>query len=178
MWANSSSNRPSDTASSVSAYSATSSYRHAHFAPHGAGPANPKLMTDSSHKPKTHGSFGLLVVGLGGANGATMLAGILANRLKIHWRGPRGEPMSPNFNGCITQLDQKGGGVGYRNVVKGLADASMAAVGGWVRPRNFLFNMAMIFTFGRLKSRRLISLTGYQAHKTWRRTSRCPNIGL
>jgi hypothetical protein len=138
MWANaSSSNRPSDAASSVSAYSATSLFRHSHFAPNAstASPANanPKLMTDSSHKPKTHGSFGVLVVGLGGALGTTMLAGILANRLKIDWRGPKGEPMTPNYNGCITQLDQRGGGVGYRDMVKGLADASMAAVGGWVR---------------------------------------------
>jgi hypothetical protein len=42
--------------------------------------------------------------------------------------------MSANYFGCITQLDERGdhGGVGYRNKVKGLADASMAAVGGWV----------------------------------------------
>jgi myo-inositol-1-phosphate synthase len=94
-------------------------------------------MADSSHRPKTHGSIGILVVGLGGANGTTMLAGILANRLGIEWRGARGEPMTPNYNGCITQLDQRGvhGGVGYRDMVQGLADASMAAVGGWdIRP--------------------------------------------
>jgi hypothetical protein len=73
-------------------------------------------------------------VGLGGANGTTLLAGILANRLQLEWRGPQGQiQTTPNYNGCITQLDQKGGGVGYRNVVKGLANASMAAVGGWVR---------------------------------------------
>jgi len=76
-----------------------------------------------------------MVVGLGGANGTTMLAGILANRMKQTWFGPRGEPMTPNYYGCITQLDQRGvhGGVGYRDLVKGLADVSMAAVGGWVR---------------------------------------------
>jgi hypothetical protein len=94
----------------------------------------PTLVKDSNHKPKTLGSFGLLLVGLGGANGTTLLAGVLANRLGIDWRGPRGEPNSPNYYGCITQLDQRGkyGGVGYRNKVKGLADASMAAIGGWV----------------------------------------------
>lgn len=94
----------------------------------------PMLGKDQQHKPKTLGSFGLLVVGLGGANGTTLLAGVLANRLKIDWFGPRGEPNSPNYYGCITQLDQRGkyGGVGYRNKVKGLADASMAAIGGWV----------------------------------------------
>ena len=34
---------------------------------------------------------------------------------------------------CITQLDQRGryGGVGFRDKVPGLADANMAAVGGW-----------------------------------------------
>ena len=95
----------------------------------------PVLVKDRQHKPKTLGSFGLLVVGLGGANGTTLLAGILANRLNIDWHGPKGEPNTPNYYGCITQLDQRGiyGGVGYRNKVKGLADASMAAIGGWVR---------------------------------------------
>ena len=102
------------------------------------GPATapqPVLVKDRQHKPKTLGSFGLLVVGLGGANGTTLLAGVIANRLNIDWHGPRGEPNSPNYYGCITQLDQRGkyGGVGYRNKVKGLADASMAAIGGWVR---------------------------------------------
>lgn len=127
---------PSDASSSVSGFSATTNARHAQFAP-GRGSANPKLTADSNHTPKTHGSFGILVVGLGGANGTTMLAGILANRLKMEWHGPKGEPMLPNYNGCITQLDQRGvhGGVGYRDLVKGLADASMAAVGGWdIRP--------------------------------------------
>lgn len=75
-----------------------------------------------------------MVVGLGGANGTTLLAGILANRLNIQWRGPQGQPMSPNYNGCITQLKSKGkfGGVGFKDKTPGLADASMAAVGGWV----------------------------------------------
>lgn len=69
-----------------------------------------------------------------------MLAGILANRRGTTWRGARGEPMAPNYNGCITQLDSRGdhGGVGFRTGVLRngkLADASMAAVGGWdVRP--------------------------------------------
>ena len=95
---------------------------------------SPRLLTDASHRPKTHGSVGLLVVGIGGANGTTLLSGILANRSKLSWRGPRGEEMDANYNGCITQLDPKGvhGGVGFRGTVKGLADANMAAVGGWV----------------------------------------------
>jgi hypothetical protein len=94
----------------------------------------PVLLTDASHRPRTHGSVGILLVGIGGANGTTLLSGILANRHGLKWRGPRGEHMSANYFGCITQLDERGdhGGVGYRNKVKGLADASMAAVGGWV----------------------------------------------
>jgi myo-inositol-1-phosphate synthase len=120
-----------------SSVSMASSFRHHNFAPSAGTATDKKLMTDTSHRPKTHGSFGILVVGLGGANGTTMLAGIIANRLGIEWRGAKGEPMTPNYYGCITQLDQRGvhGGVGYRDLVQGLADASMAAVGGWeIRP--------------------------------------------
>lgn len=98
----------------------------------------PKLTSDTNHVPKTHGSLGILVIGIGGANGTTMLSGILANRHNIKWYGPKGEgPIYPNYNGCITQLKSKGvhGGVGYKDRVSGLADATMAAVGGWdIRP--------------------------------------------
>jgi Myo-inositol-1-phosphate synthase len=93
----------------------------------------PVLSKDVHYKPKTTGSVGILVVGLGGANGGTLLAGILANRFNMNWYGPRGEPQSCNWYGCITQLLQKGHGVGYHDKVRGLADASLAAVGGWVR---------------------------------------------
>jgi Myo-inositol-1-phosphate synthase len=97
-------------------------------------PATPKpvLMNDEDHQPKTRGSLGILIVGLGGANGTTLLAGAMANRQDITWRGPKGEQRSANYYGCITQLNQKGGGVGYKDRIKGLADFSMAAVGGWV----------------------------------------------
>lgn len=128
-----------DDASSVySGASFTSSYRHHNtgpFMPHPATPPQPVLTADAKHVPKTTGSTGIMIIGLGGANGTTLLAGILANRLQLNWHGARGEPMSGNYYGCITQLDEKGsngGGVGYRNRVRGLADASMAAIGGWV----------------------------------------------
>jgi len=65
----------------------------------------------------------------------TMLSGILANRSNLNWYGPRGEPMSANYNGCITQLKERGvhGGVGFAEKVN--INASMAAVGGWeIRP--------------------------------------------
>jgi len=121
----------------MSTVSMSTSVRHAAFSSN----ADKKLMTDASHRPKTRGSFGIMVVGLGGANGTTMLAGILANRMKTEWFGPKGEPNTPNYNGCITQLNSRGvhGGVGYRNLSnaldKRLGDASMAAVGGWdIRP--------------------------------------------
>jgi Myo-inositol-1-phosphate synthase len=126
-----------DSSSVYSAVSVTSSYRH-----HYAGPfmqtssesqPKPVLSKDLNHTPKTTGSLGILVVGLGGANGCTLTAGILANRLRLEWYGPRGECMRSNWYGCITQLKQKGGGVGYKDKVRGLADASLAAVGGWVR---------------------------------------------
>ena len=140
----------SNVSDSFSNVSVSSTYRHQHAGPfmpstpttsvsgtrgpNAATSPQPMLVKDRQHKPKTLGSFGLLVVGLGGANGTSLLAGILANRLNIEWHGPRGEPNTPNYYGCITQLDQRGkyGGVGYRNKVKGLANASMAAIGGWV----------------------------------------------
>lgn len=124
-----------DTSSVYSGVSITSSYRHHNtgpFMPVPASPPQPVLIADRKHVPKTTGSTGIMVIGLGGANGTTLLAGILANRMNMTWHGPRGEPMLCNYYGCITQLDQKGGGVGYRNRVK-LANVSMAAVGGWVR---------------------------------------------
>jgi len=83
-----------------------------------------------------------MIVGLGGANGTVLLAGILANRLKVDWHGARGEPMSPNYYGCITQLDQKGGGVGYRDKVKGLANASSKSM---VKRRFFSADVATGF---------------------------------
>lgn len=123
----------SDTYSSVSV---TSSYRHHNslFAPQVPAKPEPVLVRDASHTPKTTGSFGVLIVGLGGANGTTLLSGVIANRCQLEWYGPYGERREANYNGCITQLNQRGvhGGVGYKDRVKGLADANMAAVGGWV----------------------------------------------
>lgn len=72
---------------------------------------------------------GILIVGIGGGNGVTALAGIIANKAKIVWEGPTGR-MSPNYLGCITQLPSKGGSGGYREKYP-LADANDAAIGGW-----------------------------------------------
>lgn len=76
---------------------------------------------------------GILIVGLGGANGVTTVAGIIANKESISWEGPTGR-MTPNYLGCITQLPSKGGNGGYRERYL-LADANDAAIGGWdIRP--------------------------------------------
>ena len=133
----------------------------------------PVLVKDRQHKPKTLGSVGLLVVGLGGANGTTLLAGILANRLNMDWHGPKGEPNRPNYYGCITQLDQRGiyGGVGYRNKVKGLADASMAAIGGWVRmkrTKGVAFRLLGVGLMSCIASIATIVTTGYSTYQTRR----------
>ena len=124
--------------SASSVVSSTSSYRHHHASLMiQTTPDRPKpvLMEDATHSPKTRGCVGILIVGIGGANGTTLLGGVIANRHSLHWRGPKGELKSANYNGCITQLNSRGGGVGYRDVIPGLAHVSMAAVGGWdIRP--------------------------------------------
>eukprot|EP00526_Cylindrotheca_closterium_P011966 CAMPEP_0113632874 /NCGR_PEP_ID=MMETSP0017_2-20120614/17096_1 /TAXON_ID=2856 /ORGANISM="Cylindrotheca closterium" /LENGTH=473 /DNA_ID=CAMNT_0000543465 /DNA_START=14 /DNA_END=1435 /DNA_ORIENTATION=+ /assembly_acc=CAM_ASM_000147 len=75
--------------------------------------------------------IGILVVGLGGNNGVTMVAGFLANNQKLEWEtGAAGRVSAPNWNGCITQLPPKGGGVGFQGRYP-LANATNAAIGGW-----------------------------------------------
>lgn len=126
--ANSLSSRWSETDSNVSM---ASTHRHAATSPFVASSPKPVLVKDADHTPKTTGSVGLLVVGLGGANGTTLLAGVLANRQNLNWFGPQGQAMTPNYYGCITQLKRKGGGVGYSDRLP-LANANLAAIGGWV----------------------------------------------
>jgi len=79
----------------------------------------------------TKEKIGILVVGLGGNNGVTMVAGFLANNKKLEWEtGAAGRVSAPNWNGCITQLPPRGGGVGFQGRYP-LADATKAAIGGW-----------------------------------------------
>jgi myo-inositol-1-phosphate synthase len=89
-------------------------------------------MTESAQK-----KIGILIVGIGGNNGVTLLAGLLANKHKLSWEtASAGRVSAPNWNGCITQLEPKGvhGGVGFKGLYE-LADAGNAAVGGWdIRP--------------------------------------------
>jgi len=75
--------------------------------------------------------IGILIVGIGGNNGVTLLAGMLANNERLSWETANaGKVSAPNWNGCITQLPPKGGGVGFSGRYE-LADATTAAVGGW-----------------------------------------------
>jgi hypothetical protein len=105
--------------SSSSVVSFSSGYRHHHspFLPALASP-QPILTKDLSHHPKTRGSVGIMVVG----DSSTLLAGILANRMDLTWRGPQGQPRTANYNGSLTQT-----------MLLHMADANMAAIGGWVR---------------------------------------------
>ncbi len=89
------------------------------------------------NKPKEEATapatFGMLIVGLGGNNGVTMLAGLRANQLGLEWEAPTGK-VQANYLGCITQLPMKGGKGGY-NESYALADANRGAIGGWdIRP--------------------------------------------
>ncbi|CAB9515595.1 Inositol-3-phosphate synthase [Seminavis robusta] len=84
--------------------------------------------------------IGILIVGLGGNNGVTLLAGHTAAKHGLSWESGgcpgKGRVSAPNWGGCITQLPPKGvhGGVGFQGVYD-LASAQEAAVGGWdIRP--------------------------------------------
>ncbi|KAL7440836.1 hypothetical protein ACHAXH_008982, partial [Discostella pseudostelligera] len=82
-------------------------------------------------------STGILIVGIGGNNGVTLLAGKIANCKNLSWETSSTGRMSANWFGCLTQIPSRGihGGVGYRGRVPGLADANNAIVGGWdIRP--------------------------------------------
>jgi myo-inositol-1-phosphate synthase len=84
-------------------------------------------------------SAGILIVGLGGNNGVTLLAGQIANRDGLSWETASSGRVSANWYGCLTQIPPRGGvrggGGGFRGRVPGLADAARAVVGGWdVRP--------------------------------------------
>ena len=94
-------------------------------------------MTD---EPPSQKKIGLLIVGLGGNNGVTLLAGAMANAQRLSWETGgtpgKGRVTAPDWGGCITQLPPKGQhgtGGGFRGSYAGLANLSQtpAAVGGW-----------------------------------------------
>jgi myo-inositol-1-phosphate synthase len=62
-------------------------------------PVSEKLTFKTSRKvPK----LGVMIVGLGGNNGSTVVAGVIANREKITWRTNKGV-QQPNYWGSVTQ---------------------------------------------------------------------------
>mmetsp|Transcript_14494 Transcript_14494/g.28996 ORF Transcript_14494/g.28996 Transcript_14494/m.28996 type:complete len:496 (-) Transcript_14494:1516-3003(-) len=83
-------------------------------------------------------SAGILIVGLGGNNGVTLLAGQIANRLNLSWETSTCGRISANWYGCLTQIPPRGihgRGVGFQGRIPGLASANEAVVGGWdIRP--------------------------------------------
>ena len=82
-------------------------------------------------------SAGILIVGLGGNNGVTLLAGQIANVNNLTWETSTTGRISANWFGCLTQIPPRGmhGGVGYQGRIPNLANANNAVVGGWdIRP--------------------------------------------
>ena len=95
--------------------------------------SSPSPTTPSSSP--TSKRIGILVVGLGGNNGVTLVAGQIANQNKLEWETSAcGKVSAPNWNGCISQLEPQERGVGFKGRYD-LADATTAAIGGWdIRP--------------------------------------------
>lgn len=56
------------------------------------------VIQTSRHVP----NLGVMLVGLGGNNGSTFVAGILANKKKLSWETKNGK-VSANFYGSLTQ---------------------------------------------------------------------------
>ena len=82
-------------------------------------------------------SAGILIVGQGGNNGVTLLAGQIANVNNLTWETSTTGRISANWFGCLTQIPPRGmhGGVGYQGRIPNLANANNAVVGGWdIRP--------------------------------------------
>ena len=71
--------------------------------------------------PKT----GLMLIGLGGNNGCTTVAGILANRAKMSWETKEGT-VNSNYFGSVTQVRRRGGRL------RRVARRASARGGGWV----------------------------------------------
>ncbi len=94
--------------------------------------ANSKHISMSCATDELRIKSGMLIVGLGGNNGVTLIAGKIANRDGLSWEGaPPAERMHANLLGCITQL---GGQCGFKDDYP-LAKFADAVVGGWdIRP--------------------------------------------
>eukprot|EP00980_Cylindrotheca_fusiformis_P015247 scaffold4239_cov80-Cylindrotheca_fusiformis.AAC.4 len=99
-------------------------------------------MTSAVTVPEVPKKIGILTVGIGGNNGVTMVAGLLANQKGLEWETANaGRVSAPNWNGCITQLPPKGTsgvGVGFKGrypLVDATNNKNAIVVGGWdIRP--------------------------------------------
>jgi len=60
------------------------------------------MQTKSIKTEKAVPRLGVMLVGLGGNNGSTFVAGILANKRQLSWRTKNGEQKA-NFFGSFTQ---------------------------------------------------------------------------
>ena len=79
-------------------------------------------MTTATEQPPKE--CGLLVVGLAGNNGVTLLGGQIANRRGLTWESSRDGPKQANALGCITQV----GALARRFAFSAFEDV---AIGGW-----------------------------------------------
>lgn len=85
-------------------------------------------MSSTTSTPQN--KIGILNVGIGGNNGATLLAGYCANRRELSWEtAAAGRVSAPVWQGCITQLEKPG--VGFKGRYPDLANAADAAISGW-----------------------------------------------
>jgi hypothetical protein len=188
----------SSSASSVSSsqVSISSSYRHHHsdLIPTPSKAPQPMLLQDEKHAPKTRGSLGILIVGLTGARGATLAAGLLANRSQLEWNGPKGEQRQATYRACRTQQQQEGGEP--QEFHFNLADANLASIGGWVSLMSNVCSCLFIYIFIHIIvfictinnfffscnamriSTRFVLFTGCSTHQTWRRHVGGTTIGL
>ncbi|KAJ8599987.1 hypothetical protein CTAYLR_001813 [Chrysophaeum taylorii] len=74
-------------------------------------------------KKKKKKSVGCLIVGLGGNNGVTVVAGLVANRRKVEWEGSK-RKCEADWTGCVTQQAS-------RREAYELCAFEDAKIGGW-----------------------------------------------
>ncbi len=100
--------------------------------------AKPKSQTVSFRTERKVPKTGVLFVGWGGNNGATVTAGVLANKKKLTWRTKTGVKES-NYYGSVTQsstvrlgLDGEGNDtfVGFSSLVP-MVNPNDLVIGGW-----------------------------------------------
>ena len=81
----------------------------------------PKKITHTIRTEAAVPKLGVMLVGLGGNNGSTFTAGILANKKNLQWETKRGME-SPNFYGSFTQCATTHVGYKYNEETNNLQD--------------------------------------------------------